>query len=135
MTTQHRGPLDRLGAVASSLCVVHCLASALVPVIPALLGLGAVFGHEAEWVFTLVASAIALGAAVYGVRAGGPRWAAGLLVGGVVALVASRFLEEAGVGALGTALGIAAGLTLVVGHVGNLRSIRRAASTTEAQAA
>ena len=117
-------PLDRLGTIASSLCVVHCLTAALVPIVPALLGLGALLGHEAEWGFTLLASAIALGAAFFAIRARGFGWAAALLIGGVVALVAARFMEEAGLGALGTALGIGAGLTLVIGHLGNLRSMR-----------
>ena len=54
--------VDRFGAVASSLCAVHCAVCALLPAAFSALGLGFLIGHEAEWVLTLLAVALGAGA-------------------------------------------------------------------------
>lgn len=85
--------VDRIGAVASSLCAVHCALVALLPAALGALGLGALLGHEAEWVFTLIAVAFAGGALFLGWRRHRSSLVAGLLVLGIVGLLASRGIE------------------------------------------
>ena len=46
---------DRFGAVASSLCALHCAVCALLPTIFAALGVGFLLTHEAEWFLNIVA--------------------------------------------------------------------------------
>lgn len=121
--------VDWLGAFASGTCAVHCGLAALVPSALAGLGLGALLGHEAEWGFTIVA--VVLAAVALGVGWRKHRSASvGLLFGaGMIGLVSSRFLEEAGGHELGTAVGVLAGLVLVTGHVLSLRAARRGAAS------
>lgn len=88
--------VDRFGAVASSLCAVHCAVSGLLPAALGALGLGFLLGHEAEWVFTLIAVLFAGGALVLGWRRHRSRLVAGLLALGIVGLLASRGLEMSG---------------------------------------
>ena len=85
--------VDRFGAVASSLCAVHCALCALLPAAFSALGLGFLIGHEAEWVFTLVAVALGAGALVIGWRQHRSLRVAGLLAVGIIGLLASRGLE------------------------------------------
>ena len=94
----HRGGerVDRFGAIASSLCAVHCAICALLPAAFGALGLGVLSGHEAEWVFTIIAVAFAVGALLLGWRRHRSVLVAGLLIAGIVGLVASRALEMSG---------------------------------------
>ena len=46
---------DRFGAVASSLCALHCAICAILPALFAALGVGFLLTHEAEWLLNLVA--------------------------------------------------------------------------------
>ncbi len=86
-------PVDRLGAVASGICAIHCAICALLPATFGALGLGVLLGHEAEWGFTLVAIAFAAGALILAWRRHRSRMVAALLLLGIVGLVASRCLE------------------------------------------
>ena len=88
--------VDRLGVFASSLCAAHCGLSALLPAAFGALGLGALLGHEAEWVFTLIAVTLGLGALVVGWRRHRSRLAAAILLLGVLGLLASRVVESSG---------------------------------------
>ena len=85
--------LDRFGAVASSLCAVHCAICAVLPAAFGALGLSVLLSHEAEWAFTLIAIAFAGGALVVGWRVHRSRTVAVLLSLGIVGLLASRFIE------------------------------------------
>ena len=85
--------VDKLGAIASGACAVHCAICALLPVAFSALGLGFFKGHEAEWVFTAVATVFALGALVMGWRQHRSIRVVGLLAVGIVGLLASRGLE------------------------------------------
>lgn len=138
--------LDRAGALASGLCAAHCAASALLPAALAALGLGALFGPSAEWLFTIIAVAIASTVAVAGWRRMRFGWAGFLLAGGIVAVLASRAVEmgfhhnhdhhsdhtanpaapEHGEphGVAGPLLGGLGGILLVAGHLLNLRAVR-----------
>lgn len=146
---------DRAGAIASTVCAVHCGISALLPAAFGALGLGFLLGHEAEWAFTAFAIVFAGAALVIAWRRKRERHIAALLALGIVGLLTSRLLEGAeghggghhdehdehgehghhGDGAeededswhlVGGAVGIFAGLLLVTGHVLNLRALRRA---------
>jgi len=127
VTTSRQGSkvVDRLGTFASTACAVHCLASALLPSAIAALGLGALFGHEAEWGFTLGAVALAVAALGLGWPKHRSPGIATLLLIGVMGLLGARLVEEAGVHGAGTALGVVAGLALVAGHVWGIRITRR----------
>ena len=91
---QAPGPLtDRLGAVASGLCAIHCALCALAPAAFVALGLGALLTHGAELLLTLVAIVFGLTALVLGWkrhRSGAILW---VMLAGIVALLASRGLE------------------------------------------
>ncbi len=88
--------LDRLGALASGLCAVHCLMVAFLPALLSTLGAGVLLSGRAEWVFTWVAALIALGAAYLGFRRHRSRAALTLFAFGIAGLFLSRFIEESG---------------------------------------
>lgn len=117
--------VDRMGTVATAACGVHCLLTALVPGAIATLGLDAVFGHEAEWGFTLAAVLLATLALVLGWPKHRSRWIAATLLAGIGGLLLARVVEESGGHATGTVLGVLAGLALVTGHVSGTRSASR----------
>lgn len=89
----HSEHVDRLGAVASSLCAVHCVVCALLPAVFGALGLGFMLGHEAEWMFTLLAVIFAGIALLHGWRRHGSVHVAGMLAVGIVGLLVSRGIE------------------------------------------
>ena len=85
--------VDKAGAVASTLCAIHCAICALLPAAFGALGLGMLLSQTAEWAFTLVAVSIAAGALVLSWRQYRSVAVAGLLSLGIVGLLASRVLE------------------------------------------
>jgi len=85
--------IDRFGAVASSLCAVHCAAVALLPLAFGALGLSFLAGHTAEWGFTLLAIVFAVFAMNMSWRKNRSVPVTALLVIGIVGLLASRFIE------------------------------------------
>lgn len=147
-----RERIDHLGALASSLCAVHCAAVALLPALLGTLGLGVLLKHETEWVFTAIAIGFATLALTFGWRRHRSFAVAGVMAMGIVGLLASRGLEmraerepepaaaqseEMAPNARverherarathlqGTAIGIMASLVLLGGHVLNLRGVR-----------
>jgi uncharacterized membrane protein YfcA len=123
-----------------------------------MLGLGFLLGHEAEWALSLISIGFATVALALAWRRRRDRRVVLLLAVGIVGLLASRFVEEAGgheeghheaghaeeghhgedhaeeghhedgpeaAHLIGTAIGVLAGLTLVGGHLLNLREQRR----------
>lgn len=85
---------DRIGSVASTLCAIHCALAALLPAALGALGLGALMGHEAEWVFSGIAITCAVGALFVAWRRQGKLTLGGwLLIAGIAGLIASRVLE------------------------------------------
>lgn len=123
--------LDKMGAVASSLCAIHCAISAILPSLLVAVGLGALLGHAAEWAFTLGAVALAAATLVLGGRRHRSRPVLIMLGTGIVGLLLSRLLEELGAHGVGTVVGVLAGLLLVVGHIGNIRATRSAGNEQE----
>ena len=62
---ERRGePIDRFGAVASTLCALHCALCAALPALLGMLGLGVLLDQRAEWIFTVVALLFATAALV-----------------------------------------------------------------------
>lgn len=90
---QNNERVDQAGAVASTLCAIHCAICALLPAAFGALGLGMLLSQTAEWAFTLVAVSIAAGALVLSWRQYRSVAVAGLLSLGIVGLLASRVLE------------------------------------------
>lgn len=88
---------DQMGAVASTVCAVHCAICGALPFVFSALGLSFLAGHGAEWAFSVVAIVFAVGASLVGWRQHRSANVVGLLVLGVVGLLASRGLE-AGLG-------------------------------------
>lgn len=86
--------LDKLGKFASGLCALHCGLSAFLPGLFAMVGLEMLMGHEAEWVFTIIAVIFALGAMLIGWQKHRTPLIAGLFAVGIIGLLGSRFLEE-----------------------------------------
>ena len=78
--------IDRFGAVASSLCALHCAICALLPTVFAALGLGMLLSQTAEWFFTLVAVSFALGALIFGWRTHRSHVVVGLLGLGIIGI-------------------------------------------------
>lgn len=85
--------VDHLGSLASCLCAAHCASCALLPATLSALGVGVLLTHEVEWVLTLVAIAFALGSAVINWRHTRSPLVVGLLVVGIIGLLASRIVE------------------------------------------
>ena len=85
--------VDRVGAFASTLCAIHCAVCAFLPAALGALGVGFLVGHEAEWIFTLVAVAFASIALLLGWRQHRSIKVAGLLLIGILGLLASRAIE------------------------------------------
>ncbi len=88
--------LDKVGAVASTLCAIHCAVCALLPAAFGALGVGFLLGQEAEWIFTLIAVAFAGAALFFGWRKHRSNAVMAVLVLGIVGLLASRVIEGAG---------------------------------------
>lgn len=163
---------DQIGALASSVCAVHCALCAAAPAAFAALGLGVWLSHEMELGLTIVAVIFGTAALGMGWRRHKSPMVAGLLTLGIVGLLLSRVQEmssehhghhgdstqdeiasghdghaehktqdlhvhhgahdgheEAGVHLAGEALGILAGLLLCIGHIVNLRAVRRCRHT------
>ena len=86
--------LDGCGAIASSVCAIHCAICALLPAIFAELGLAFLSGHMAEWFFTLLAISIAALAFASFWKRHRSRLVAFFFVAGILGLLSSRLLES-----------------------------------------
>ena len=84
---------DRVGAVASTLCALHCLFCAFAPFVFGALGLGLLLTSSAEWALTLCAVAFGAGALALGLRRDGSTLVTALLCLGIVGLLGARALE------------------------------------------
>ena len=90
---EERDWTDRFGAVASSLCAIHCALCAIGGIF-ATIGLESLEeNHSLEWWLTLVAVAFGLAALYFGWRHHRSRNVLILIVAGILALGVSRGLE------------------------------------------
>lgn len=86
--------VDKAGALAGTLCAVHCLLVAFMPWILVGLGLKFLISGAAEWASTGLAIVLAGLALVGGFRKHRSPKVAALFAAGVCALLLSRFMEE-----------------------------------------
>ena len=86
---------DRFGAVASSLCALHCAVCALLPTIFAALGVGFLLTHEAEWFLNIIAILFGAFALRLAGRTHRSRQVMVFLGVGIVGLLIGRGLEMA----------------------------------------
>ena len=114
--------LDRLGAIASSVCALHCALCAFAPAVLTLAGLGVLVSHTVEWIFVLLAAILAIAAAKRGYCPCGSWAAPVMLLAGVVVLLAGRFTEHLGLGIPESMITVTAGCMLVAGHMINWRA-------------
>jgi hypothetical protein len=118
---------DRVGIVASTLCAVHCVGTALLVGVS---GVGALFADErVEVAFCVCAVSVALGALVRGWRRH-RSWTPGSVgSSGIVLLLTARCarLESS----VEVALSVAGGALLTAAHVLNIRKIRQAGACCE----
>lgn len=85
--------IDQIGAAASIVCALHCAIVALAPALLGAIGLGALVSAEAEWLFTIVSIAFALGALWSGWKTHRSKQVAALFIVGSLGLLASRGIE------------------------------------------
>jgi hypothetical protein len=116
---------DRLGAMASLLCAIHCAALPfLLAILPAL-GLGFLANHGFERGFIAFASVLALTMAVLGYRRHRIARAFALLVPGLLLLWVGGFVFDLGGATFWHSLFVVAGGTCVsLAHIVNLRLAR-----------
>ncbi|MEM7052745.1 MAG: MerC domain-containing protein [Acidobacteriota bacterium] len=122
---QRASRIDRFGALAGLACAGHCAVCSLLPGVLAAIGFAGLLSHEAEWAFTLVAVLSASTALFIAWREGSARAVGVLLAAGIIGLLAARWLEHNEIHGAGPVAGILAGLTLVAGHLWNLRARRQ----------
>tara|TARA_Y100000588_G_scaffold81302_1_gene85460 strand:- start:276 stop:674 length:399 start_codon:yes stop_codon:yes gene_type:complete len=120
-----RGALDRLGAIVSSVCALHCALCAITPTLLAFSGLRVLFSHKAEWGFTLVAAILAIAAAFKGLSPCRSWKAPVILLAGVIVLFTARFTEALGTDIPETFITMTGGGILVGGHLTNLWACRK----------
>jgi len=118
--------LDRIGAVASGICAVHCLVTGVAFGLLSVLGLGFLGSVPAEVAFISVALTIGTTAVVLGYRKHHSRVPAMLFCGGLVCVLVSHLVFGDGQVAHpssipGTTFAVLGGLMLVAFHFVNQR--------------
>ncbi|MBS1717772.1 MAG: MerC domain-containing protein [Armatimonadetes bacterium] len=86
----HKFDLDRIGAVASFICAVHCLLSGLLLGLLAILGVGFIGNPLVDWIFISVAVMVGLGAVWDGHRHHHSWKPAALFIGGLASILISH---------------------------------------------
>ena len=117
--------VDRMGAFASTLCAIHCAVCAFLPAALGALGIGFLIGHEAEWIFTVLASILAIAAAIKGYYTYGSWKKPMMFVAGIVILLIARSTEALGINVPEVYITIIGGGILVLGHLSNLRACHK----------
>lgn len=119
---------DRVGIVASSLCAVHCIATALLVGVS---GISSLFADErVEVAFCVCAVSVALFALVRGWRRHRSRMPGCVGSCGIVLLLTAR-CAPLGSSMAEATLSVAGGALLTTAHVLNIRRLRRAGSCCE----
>ena len=121
----NRFSLDRLGAISSTVCALHCALCAFAPALLTIAGLGMLVSHIVEWTFALITVILAIAAAIRSYFPCGTWMAPLMLLTGVVVLLAGRFTEQLGLAIPESMVTLAAGCILVGGHLSNLRAFRK----------
>ena len=124
-TVENPTVLNRLGAITSTVCALHCALCALAPALLSILGLSVLISHEAEWIFTILASVIAIAAAIKGYCPCESWKKPMMFVTGVLILLIARSTEALGINIPEVYITITGGSILVLGHLSNLRACRK----------
>jgi len=85
--------MDRFGAVASSVCAVHCAFCAFLPVAISALGFDFLFAQQTEWLFSITAILFGVVALFLGWRQHRSKRVAILMITGIVGIMVSRGIE------------------------------------------
>ena len=120
---------DRWGALASSICAVHCLLTGVAFGLLSVAGLGILGSEPAEWTFVVVTVSLGITALVHGLRKHHSLAPAMIFSVGMVCLLVSKTafghdhhaVPENAADYAHTALNVMAGLCLVTFHVVNQR--------------
>lgn len=115
---------DRVGAVASFLCAIHCAALPFVLALLPFLGLSFLASHSFERGFVMFASALALFSLVTGYRQHRRPLALMLALPGLVLLIMGVTFAENYSIALHSVMVTCGGLLVAAGHFVNLRTHR-----------
>ena len=117
-----RSLIDRLGAVGSLLCAIHCaLLPLLIAVLPSL-GVAAWLGEDFERGFVIFATMLGLFSVIWGYRRHGAVRALGLLLPGLAALWTGILYDPLHHALVPHAIAMTFGGTLVgMAHLANLR--------------
>src|SRR5471030_1074854 len=86
--------LDKVGAVASTLCAIHCLLTGVALGVLSVLGLGFIGSTTADIIFLSVTLSVASIAIFTGIRRHKSLVPAAFFAGGVVAIVISHFVLD-----------------------------------------
>lgn len=116
--------LDRIGAVASALCAVHCLVTGVALGLLSIVGLGFLGSPQAEAGFFLTTVTVGTAALVHGRRRHHSIIPALIFVAGLACLLTSHFVfgHDSGKPSIApTILNVLGGLSLVLFHVTNQR--------------
>jgi len=124
-TVENPTVLNRMGAITSTVCALHCALCALAPALLSVLGLSVLISHEAEWIFTILASIIAIAAAIKGYCQCESWKKPMMFVTGVLILLVARSTEALGINIPEVYITITGGSILVLGHLSNLRACRK----------
>jgi hypothetical protein len=124
-TVENPTVLNRLGAITSTVCALHCALCALAPALLSVLGLSVLISHEAEWIFTILASIIAIAAAIKGYCQCESWKKPMMFVTGILILLIARSTEALGINIPEVYITITGGSILVLGHLSNLRACRK----------
>ena len=124
-TAENSTGLNRLGAITSTVCALHCALCALAPALLSILGLSVLISHAAEWIFTILASILAIAAAIKGYCPCESWKKPMMFVAGILILLIARSTEALGINIPEVYINITGGGILVLGHLSNLRACRK----------
>lgn len=121
-----RVDLDRVGAMASAICAVHCVLTGAALGLLSVMGLGFLGSEPAELAFLAITFSVGVVAVVHGLRKHHSVVPSLFFVGGLVCWLVSHFVFGHGHGTGqesfgGTAFAVMGGLCLVTFHLLNQR--------------
>ena len=111
--------LDRVGAIASLTCAVHCALMPLVLTLLPLVGLSFLADDRIEWLLVGFSALTGVTSLCLGYRKHRSRRALAVLSIGLAMLVAGRIAEQRHLGWPGVAVVVLGGLTIASAHVFN----------------
>lgn len=111
--------LDRVGAMASLICAVHCAIMPLIVTLLPLLGLSFLADSRVEWALVGLSAVLGVTSLCLGYREHRSRRALGVLGAGLSLLALGRILEGMHIGPWGVPLVVLGGLLMAGAHLLN----------------